>query len=239
MKKIVIIGGTSGMGRNIALRFVEAGNIVGVTGRREELLTEIKCINPDNIFTRMFDVTNSDSDKQLLSLINEMGGMDVCIYCAGYGERNIDLDTAIELKGVDVNVVAFTKMVVTAYHFFKEKGSGHIVTISSIAATRGLGVAPSYSATKSCQAVYLEALQQKVNGERLKIDFTTIQPGFVKTDFINYKYPMTMDVDYASKRIYRAIVKRKRKAVIDWRWQIVVWIWKLIPRGLWVRIRLK
>lgn len=241
MQKIVIVGGTSGIGRYLALRYAAEGAVIGVTGRRAELLSSLKMECPDGqrVFTAEMDVSMDDAAQRLLSLVEQMGGMDRLIYCAGYGVNTRDIVVDRELFSVEVNVKGFVKMVDTAFNYFGEnRKEGHIATISSIAATKGLGTAACYSASKRFQAQYLEALEQVAGYKHYKIKFTTIQPGFIRTDFIHHKYPMTMDLDYAAKRIFKAISSQRRFKVVDWRWAIVVFVWRLIPRGLWVKLKI-
>ena len=77
-------------------------------------------------------------------------------------------------------------MVNTAFHYFARQGKGHIAVISSIAGTKGLGIAPAYSATKRFQNTYIDALEQLAYMQKKKaIHFTDIRPGFVKTDLLN------------------------------------------------------
>jgi short-subunit dehydrogenase len=130
-------------------------------------------------------------------------------------------------------------MSVAAYNYFKDnKKQGQIAVVSSIAGTKGLGVSPSYSATKRYNYIYLDCLEQLSRMQNVNITFTDIRPGFVTTALLDdgQKYPMQMSVEYAAKKIFKAVKRRKRVAVIDWKYSILVLFWKLIPRWLWVRL---
>ena len=73
----------------------------------------------------------------------------------------------------------------------------------------------------------------------MRVKFTTILPGFIDTDFITAaKYPMVISLEYASNRIFRAIIKEKKSKIIDWKWAIVVLFWRLIPKFIWRRVTL-
>ena len=113
--------------------------------------------------------------------------------------------------------------------------------ISSIAGTKGLGVAPAYSATKRFQNTYIDALEQLATMQKLDIRFTDIRPGFVATSLLNdgKNYPMLMKTSYAAKLIVKALKRNKRIAVIDWKYSILVFFWKLIPRCIWKRMKVK
>ena len=109
-----------------------------------------------------------------------------------------------------------------------------------IGATSGkeLGAAPSYSATKCFQNCYIDALAQLSRIEQRPITFTDIRPGFVRTALLNdgLHYPMCLSLGYATRLIVRAIDRRKRRAIIDWRYALLVFFWRLIPNWLWERL---
>lgn len=161
--------------------------------------------------------------------------MDIFLLSSGIGNQNKYLDTSIEQATIQTNVTGFTRMVLVAYRYFSSQGGGHISVISSIAGTKGLGVAPSYSATKRYQNIYIDALAQLSRMEKQPIVFTDIRPGFVHTDLLEdgRNYPMLMSPQYAALRIANAIDRKKRRAIIDWRYAILVFFWRLIPEWLW------
>lgn len=110
--------------------------------------------------------------------------MDLFFLSSGIGSQNPDLKPEIELNTARTNVEGFTRMVTAAFNHFKTQGGGHIAVISSIAGTKGLGIAPAYSATKRFQNTYIEALAQLSRMQHLNIHFTDIRPGFVATDLL-------------------------------------------------------
>ncbi len=236
-KRIIIIGATSGIGNEVARLYIKQGWRIGVAGRRLERLEELRAEAPDQIETIQLDVTCPDAPERLAELIRKVGGMDVFLLSSGVGSQNRALNPEIELATVQTNTVGFTRMVTAAYGYFKEHGGGQLAVISSIAGTKGLGAAPSYSATKRYQNTYIEALDQLARMEKLPIVFTDIRPGFVKTDLLkNDKYPMLMSPEYVARKIVKAIGRKKRRAVIDWKYAILVFFWKLIPGFIWRRL---
>ena len=76
MKRIVIIGATSGIGKETALLFARRGWRVGAAGRRENLLMQLKASMPAAFETQVLDVTATDAPEQLDQLIRKLGGMD-------------------------------------------------------------------------------------------------------------------------------------------------------------------
>jgi len=152
MQRIIIIGGTSGIGRELAHLYAGAGHLVGVTGRRQELLHSLQLEYPNHIITESFDVTDEESSLvHLEALIGKLGGLDLLIYNSGWGSPSDPLDWEVEKKTTGINVNGFLRMVVYGFNYFMQQGHGHLVTTSSIASIRGNGRAPSYSASKSFQ----------------------------------------------------------------------------------------
>lgn len=237
-KKVIIIGATSGIGREVAKLYIARGFRVGIAGRRAEELKAIRKEAPQQVFTEVIDVTKEDADTHLLSLINKVGGMDIYLHSSGIGKQNPTLTPDIELKTGATNVEGFIRMVTAAYHYFAQQGHGQIAAISSIAGTKGLGIAPAYSATKCFQNTYLDALDQLAHMNRQNIHFTDIRPGFVATPLLkDDSYPLLMKATDVASSIVKAIDKRKRTVIIDWRYRILVFFWRLIPRCIWLRLK--
>lgn len=235
MKRAIIIGATSGIGQEVAKILLSQGWQIGIAGRRQSALEAFQSTAPDQIEIEALDVTQEDAAERLQRLIAKRGGMDLFLLSSGIGFQNIGLDMEIELNTARTNVVGFTRMVDAAFHYFRENGGGHLAVISSIAGTKGLGVAPAYSATKRFQNTYIDALEQLAHLQKLKIHFTDIRPGFVSTDLLNdgKHYPLLMQADVVGKKIVRALNRKQRIAVIDWRYRILVFFWKMIPGWAW------
>lgn len=242
MKRIIIIGASSGLGQRIAEDYARMGWHVGIAARREQPLKELQEQFPDNIVYHTIDVTTDVAVERFKCLIELNGGMDVLLLASGIGRQNPELDTDNEINTIDTNVSGFVRIVTTAYKYFKGcSKSGQIAVISSVAGTMGIGIAASYCATKRFQYIYLTALEQLAHNEHTNISITDIRPGFIDTPLLagEKNYPMMMSIDYAVPRIIKAITKKKRIAFIDWRWHILVSLWRLIPRFFWKRLPIK
>ena len=118
---------------------------------------------------------------------------------------------------------------------------GHIAAITSVAGTNGIGRLSAYSSSKAMAQKYLIALEQLSRSEGAEITFTDIRPGWIDTPLLkpHHRYPMEMDLDYAVPLIIKAIVRRPRVAVIDWRWNILVGLWRALPNCIWTRLSLE
>jgi short-subunit dehydrogenase len=234
MKRAIIIGASSGIGRQVAQLLIQQGWYVGLAARRIELLNQLASIAPERIVIQQIDITSESATKSLETLISKLGGMGLFFYAAGVGWNNPQLDIHKEIVTIETNAVGFTRMIDYAYHYFSSNIGGHIAVITSIAGTKGLGPAPAYSATKAMQSTYIQALEQMANSQNKNIKFTDIRPGFVATDFIAGKrYPMTMSSHHVAKHIIRAINRQQHVVTIDWRWVVITFLWRLIPPLIW------
>lgn len=240
MKRIVIMGATSGIGLETAKRCIAAGWRVGAAGRRSEELERLRGLAPQQVETEAIDVTDDAAPAALERLIERLGGMDVYFHVAGVGSQNPQLDPTVELHTVRTNVEGFTRMTTAAYGYFAAHGGGRIAVVSSIAGTRGLGVAAAYSASKRFQNTYIDSLAQLVRMQGSKIRFTDIRPGFVATALLrNADYPMLMRPEKVAETLFRALECGKRRIVIDHRYALLVRLWRLIPQGVWERLPIR
>jgi len=238
MKKAIVVGSTSGIGKELARMLVKSSYKVGVTGRRRDLLVALKQENPDTIFSKTFDVTDTTlSILELSELVVELGGLDLLIICSGIGELNDNLDFVAEKRTIDTNVVGFTAIADWAFNYFKNQGFGHLAAISSIAGIRGSRQAPSYGSTKAYQINYLQALRQKAGHLKLPIIITDIRPGFVDTDMAKGDGLFWLaPLEKASHQIFNALLQKKRIIYVTKRWALVAWILRRIPNFIYNRM---
>lgn len=240
MNRAIIIGASSGIGREVSKILLADGWRIGIAARREYLLQEIKSICAERVEVMPLDVTSDDAPLRLLTLIKQVGGIDLFFYASGIGKQNTQLNVQTEKDTTEVNVKGFTQMVGTAFNYMaKQDKRGHIAIISSIAGTKGLGAAPSYSASKAYQNTYIQALEQLASIRRLRIRFTDIRPGFVDTDLLSGDhYPMLMNKTTVAHNIIKAVYAHRHVFVIDWRYKLLVFFWRIIPHRLWCRLRI-
>ena len=234
MKKVIIIGSTSGIGKVLSERF-EANNYkVGITGRRDELLIELKDKNPDAYLTKVLDVTDTASSiQQLEELTNELGGLDLLVISSGIGELNEALDFEIEKQTIDTNIAGFTSIADWAFSYFEKQQAGHLVVISSIGGIRGSSQAPAYNASKAYQINYTEGLRQKAAKLKMPIFITDIRPGLVDTKMAKGEGLFwVMPLEKAVNQMYIAIIKKKKVVYVTKRWRMIAFVLKILPRGI-------
>jgi short-subunit dehydrogenase len=242
MKKVIIIGASSGIGKALAEVFARNGFAVGLTARRIELLKELQAklktkTNADasvdaRVYVKYMDLLKpEDAMKALEDLIKEMGGVDIIIINSGTGYDSDKLEFEKERAAIDVNVLGFTAMAITAANYFEKKVEGHIVGISSVAAIRPYRTCPAYGASKSFISFYLKGLRHKFAKQGFNISVTDIRPGFVYTPLTqnNKKMFWVATPDKAAEQIYNAIVKKKKYAYITKRWRLAAWLLRIIP----------
>lgn len=245
MKRAIIIGATSGIGHAVAEKLIEQGWIVGIAGRRENLLKELEQkYGPERIYSAVMDVTKESATEQLDALLEGMGGADLLLFATGIGRQNRELDEQLEIDTVKTNCEGMVRVVDHFVNYVKQQpnhnphNKAHIAVITSVAGTAGIGSAPAYSATKRMQATYLSALAQLARMEHLPIIITDIRPGFVATLLLNpeKRYPMLISCDKAADYIVKGLARRTRIITFDWRYRLLVGFWRLIPRWLWERM---
>ena len=116
-KKAIVMGATSGIGKEVAKLLAAKGWQVGIAGRRIERLQAL--ISQGGITCyQQIDVTSPDAPAQLLELIDKLGGMDLYFHSSGIGWQNNTLDIEKELKTLETNGLGFTRMVDTAFNWF-------------------------------------------------------------------------------------------------------------------------
>ncbi|MGC1376707.1 MAG: SDR family NAD(P)-dependent oxidoreductase [Anaerolineales bacterium] len=238
MKKAVILGASSGIGKALAKILAADGYALGLAAKRLALLVELQQEIGSQTWVKQIDVADiREAMAQFSELIREMGGVDLIVISAGTGFINPDLDWEKENETIAVNVAGFTAISNVAAHYFLEKGAGHLVNISSIAALRGSRSAPAYNASKAFESVYLQGLQQKVARLRLPITITDIQPGFVDTRMAQGEGLFWVaSPEEAAGQIYSAIKNKKSHAYVTKRWRLIAWLFKFAPDWIYNRL---
>lgn len=238
MKKIIIIGATSGIGRGLAELYAQEDCLIGIVGRRENLLKEICTLDKNKLFYQACDITHTEITISCLeAFVNKIGGMDLLIICAGTGELNPNLSYLLEELTIQTNVIGFTSIADWGFRYFEQQKGGHLVTISSVGGIRGSGIAPAYNASKAYQINYMEGLRQKATKSPYPIYTTDIRPGFVDTamakgDGLFWVTP----VEKAVKQIKKAISRKKKIAYISERWRYVATLFRILPSAIYCRM---
>jgi short-subunit dehydrogenase len=242
-KKIIIIGATSGIGKALVGLYLEQGWMVGITGRRNDLLEEIRVQYPAQIITACFDVRANDNLAHIVLLVEKLGGLDLLIYNSGYGDPSLTLEWELDKRTYETNVKGFIEIVHYAFNYFVGQGYGQIAATSSIASIRGNSWAPAYSASKAFMSVYMEGLHMKAkkmartNKSKVNITITDIQPGFVNTKAAKGNGQFWVaPVEKVARQIFHAIEKKKWRVYVTRRWWLIAQLMKWAPGWMYHRV---
>lgn len=233
MQTALIVGASSGIGRELAVQLAARGWRLGLAARREAPLAQLRDALPNDARYAVVDVSQPDAAMPALeALIAELGDVDLVVIAAGVGDLNDDLSWEPERDVVATNVLGFAAVANVAARHFVARGRGHLVGLSSIAALRGGRAAPAYNASKAFASNYLEGLAQKFAKSKLPIAVTDIQAGFVDTAMAKGEGKFWVaPVDKAARQILAAIDARRAHAYVTRRWRLVAWLLKALPRG--------
>jgi len=235
MPNAIIFGATSGIGKTLIKYLLEDDYSIAITGRRKQLLEAIKAENPEKILIFEHDVQDVEASKTVFeAILKQFETIDLVVHSSGVGYENPELDWEKEHDTVKTNVVGATRIYDLVFNQFIKQKYGHLAAISSIASLRGSRGAPAYFASKAYQVNYLESLYLKTkeikNG---KINITDIRPGFIDTKMALGDGIFWMaSLEKATKQIYSAIKRKKRRVYISKRWNVIAWVLKVVPSWL-------
>lgn len=180
--KILITGGSSGLGKAMAVVLKEAGATVLITGRNaekmEQVAREIGC------YSLCFDVADYNNLSQHVDqVIEKLGGIDVLINNAGIGEfAPLGQITLEQLERVfSVNVFGLTLLTQAILPHFEQQGSGHIINVASTAALKGFAQGSIYSASKFALRSLTQCWQAELRPKNIRV--LQINPSEVPTAF--------------------------------------------------------
>lgn len=199
----IVVGASSGMGREIVRQLAARGCRVAAVARRTDRLAELVAENPDHILAFAHDVTDYDAVPGLFQEItHRLGGLDLVVYASGVmpevGAR--EYDVAKDRPMIEVNVLGAIAWLNQAAIRFENTKRGTIVGIGSVAGDRGRCGQPVYNASKACLATYLEALRNRLS--RYGVRVVTIKPGPVQSEMTAHLHLKgAMPAEEAARRI--------------------------------------
>ena len=233
MKNAIIIGASSGIGYELAIQLAKKGYQLGLMARRQELLIELSDRLPGQHFVQVTDLMDADMARtQLAALIEKMGDVELIVVNSGVGASERILDWTIESEMINVNVRGFTAMSMDAMNYFMQRGGGHLVGVSSIAAHFSGGLSLTYNATKAFVSNYLNGMRSRASRSELPITITTVEPGFIDTPMLESKPMGTVPVEKAVSQMVKAIMGKKNHVYITRRWVIIAILFYILPNWL-------
>ena len=234
-KVVLITGASSGIGRALGIQLARKGAAVGLLARRAEVLKQVaESIESSGgrALALPADVTDAAAVREAVrELRQRFGPIDLLVANAGISVNTFvpDLCEKKIAELMNVNVIGVVNSVAAVLPDMVNRGRGHLVGNSSLAAYRGLPKTAAYCASKAAVSSFLEAIRIDLRGSG--VDVTIIHPGFVKTQLIANirRTPYVMELDHAVKKIIRAIEKRKKRYSFPWQMATVARACKLMP----------
>jgi short-subunit dehydrogenase len=240
-QRVFITGASSGIGAALVRHYADRGAILGLAARRGAQMQALaeSCSSPVCVYA--LDVADSAAlAAAAQDFIARHGVPDIVIANAGIsaGTRGyLAADIAVLTKIMQTNVIGLAATLQPFVAPMRERGSGALVGIASIAGFRGLAGAGAYCASKSAAITWLESLRLELHGSGVAV--LTICPGFVDTPLNaanrNPK-PFLLQAPEAARRIARAIAAKKRLAIIPWQMRLVFFFLRRMPNRLYDRL---
>jgi len=235
---VIVIGASSGIGKEVAKFLSTKDWIVGLAARRINLLSEIQKELSARSYVKRIDLAQPNEAIKLLGeLIEEMGGVDVIVLCSAVCFYNPDLNWQEEQDTVNIDVVGVTAVLNAAFNHFNKIGKGHIVGISSFKSLRGGGKSPAYNASKAFLSNYLEGLRINSRKWNRNVAITDIRPGFVTSSHSVGKRSMFVTpAETVALQIYKAIDGKKGVVYIPrWYWTVAL-LMRIMPFSIYCRL---
>ena len=210
-KTIWITGGSTGIGKALAIKFANEGWNVAISARRGNLLKEIS-ETYENIHSFPLDVTDKNKCNEVFNDIkNKFNEVDICFFSTGTWnpkkEKDIDIEQIEDV--FKVNFFGTVNSIKAVEKYFKDKKSGIITIVSSIAGYRGLPNSTGYGPSKSALNNLTESLY--FDFKRFGVRVCLVSPGFIKTpmtDKNDFKMPFLKTPEYAADKIYDGLINK-------------------------------
>ena len=239
-KTIWITGGSTGIGKALAIKFANKGWNVAISARRENLLQEISS-NHENIHGFPVDVTDKIKCKQTFEKIrNKFENIDICFFSTGTWDPKKEKDIDVEqIENVfKVNFFGTLNSIKAVEEYFKNRKMGTITIVSSIAGYRGLPNSTGYGPSKSALNNLAESLY--FDFKRYGVRVSLISPGFIKTpmtDKNDFKMPFLKTTEYAADKIYDGLVNSNAFEIhFPKQLTLVLKFLKILPNWLYLKL---
>lgn len=243
-RKVIVVGASSGMGKELSLLHLEAGDRVAMVARREKILGKIaapylKDKKNTQAIVLKHDVSDPEKAGSVFSkAVKTLGGLDRIYFCAGVmpSVGPDEFDTKKDLDMLRTNLLGCVAWLNPAAELFQSQGEGEIVGISSIAGDRGRRGNPVYNTSKSGMNTYLEALRNRLGIKGVTV--TTVKPGFIDTDMTKGLPGLfwLISAREAAETIMKKVNRKKESFYVPARWAFVGLIIRMIPSFLFKRL---
>ncbi len=172
-RRVLVVGGTSGIGEGIARAFAAHGASVSVTGA-----TAAEVAQASGLDARVLDVRDAAAVRSLFGDIEAAGGLDVLVNCAGVIRRGREHEPEVFADVVDINLNGTQRCCAAARPLLAVRG-GCIVNMASMLSFFGGGLVPAYSASKGGVAQLTKSLAITYAAEGIRVN--ALAPGWIAT----------------------------------------------------------
>lgn len=244
--RIFITGATAGIGRELAVDYAQAGVTLGLTGRRKEKLEEAAAACRAKgavVHTYAVDVVDRAAMAAVVKeFLAAAGGADLVIANAGVTTNEkaaLDVGDAGPIGDLlHTNVIGVVNTLVPFVPTMKAQKSGHLVGVASIAGFRALPLAAGYCASKAAVRMLMNGLGMDL--ARYGIACTSVNPGFIESEMTaknTFAMPFFLSTAEASRRIRRALARKRRAYTFPWQMAILVRVLGVLPEFIVRRLR--
>jgi short-subunit dehydrogenase len=236
---ILIIGGTFGIGHELAKKYLGKSENLIILGRNEEKLGVIKeefSTTDTNIITKKLDVTSLEECQKVIDLIiSEIKKIDLVVYASGFYKPNNTFDVDLDLyrKTIEVNFMGLINVMSKVLPQLKKQQSGHIAMISSLAGFFGLPNSSGYGPSKAAMMNYSESIYNDCKKNNIYV--SVINPGFVKTrltDQNDFYMPFLMSAEKAADIIYKGLEKKKYDITFPFVMSLIFKTLRILPKPI-------
>jgi short-subunit dehydrogenase len=209
-KKIWITGASSGIGKAVAEKFASEGWMVAASARRQEILNKIA--ENQNIFAYPLDVTQKENVTKIFNkIIDDFKNVDICLFCSGTYDPKLEQEINIEQNKfvMETNYFGVLNCIKAVETYFKNKKTGQISIVSSVAAYRGLPNSSGYGPSKAALTNLTESIYFDFKKHNVKISL--VSPGFIKTpltDKNEFPMPFIRSPEFAADKIFQGLTKK-------------------------------
>ncbi len=227
--KAWVVGGSTGIGRELSLELARHGVDVVISARGAASLAEVVNAGgelPGTIRSVAVDVTDpaavAAAHGEVAALL---GQIDLCVTCAAtytpFGARDFSAETFRRI--VEVNLMGTVHVLEATMPDMIARQSGHLAVVSSVAGYRGLPAASAYGATKAALINMCESL--KFDLDRANVKLQLVDPGFVETPLTannDFKMPFLLKADVAARAFYKGLLSDRFEITFPKRfaWQL-------------------
>lgn len=237
--KALITGASSGIGRDIAINLSKKGYDLILVARDLEKLNEVKSKLHTNVEVVSMDVSNAENCKELHE---KYQNIDILVNNAGFGDCGYFTKTSLdkELKMIDTNIVAYHVLTKLYLQDMKQKNSGKILNVASIAGFMPGPLMATYYSTKAYVVRLSEAIREELRREKSNAQISILCPGPVNTNFnkvADVQFALKgLSSEYVAKYAVDKLFKGKFYIVPGWKIKLARFGAKIAPNNLVAKI---